>query len=276
MFSVDRLFNASRWNAPARFRTDSEDVQLVDAPGTLVLPMQRSHLLRYLPNGARVAEIGVARGKFSTQLVQTCRPAFLALVDPWQQQKQDEYFSDNNNVSQRDQDQRCLKVARRFTSTKPGRECRVIRAYSVDAAREFEDGFFDWVFIDGNHSHAACLEDLRTWAPKVRADGLICGHDFAVHGAARSARFGVVSAVNTFIDETKFALAAITVEHFPTFVIAKDVCGSTLARFRRLLFSFERHLIQVRQGEAVRFDHARILDSRNSRSAFVAFMATQE
>lgn len=273
MLGLGRLINSSRWNSKPEFRLDDGDRAVIDIPGTLVLPMQRYRLLRYLPSRCRIAEIGVARGRFSAQLVSICQPTFLALVDPWLNQEQNVYFGDSNNAGQKEQDNRYAQVHRRFASTRSNNECRVLRMFSVDAAREFEDGFFDWVFVDGNHSHEACLEDLRAWAPKVNDDGLLCGHDFANHASARSAKYGVVSAVRQFVEETGYLLAAVTVEHFPTFVIAKNPSGATLARLRRLLFSNEPHTIQIPSGAALNFAHARIMDGAKPRSAFMSFDA---
>jgi Methyltransferase domain len=271
MLNHRSFLNRSRWNAKVRFRVDDGDDALVDRAGTLLLPMRRERLLRYLPSCARIAEIGVARGRFSAQLKATCQPAFLALIDPWCQQDQAVYYSDGNNAAQDDQDQRFKSVTRRFASSTPGRECRVIRKFSADAVKVFEDKSLDWVFIDGNHSHEACLEDLRLWAPKVKDDGLLCGHDFAAHATARRLKFGVVEAVRDFVTETGFELAALTVEHFPTYVIAKMPKGETLARMRRLLFTYEPHVTQVAGVTSASFEHARILDNGIPRSGFICF-----
>lgn len=271
MLNYAAFLNRSRWNAKPKFRVDEGDAQLVGSSGTLLLPMQRDALLRYLPAGGRVAEIGVARGHFSAQVKAVCKPSFLALVDPWCEQDQTIYYGDSNNAKQSAQDMRYKAVSRRFASAKPGAECRVVRNFSAQAVNEFDDSFFDWVFIDGNHSYEACLEDLRLWAPKVKSDGLLCGHDFATHASAREAKYGVVEAVRTFVKETGFALAALTVEQFPTFVIAKAPQGETMARMRRLLFSYERHVIQLKHAEAAQFEHARILENGKPRSAFMSF-----
>lgn len=53
-----------------------------------------------------------------------------------------------------------------------------IRKLSVDAAKDFEDGFLDAVYIDGDHRAEAVAEDLAAWIPKVKKGGLIMGHDF--------------------------------------------------------------------------------------------------
>jgi Methyltransferase domain len=265
------FISLSRWNSKVTFRVDDGDALLLDQPGTLLLPMQRDRLLRYLPSNARVAEIGVAKGHFTQQVRTVCKPSFYALVDPWRHQSENVYYGDSNNAAQADQDRRHDAVSKRFASNKPGRECKVFRMFSADAVKEFPDRYFDWVFVDANHSYEACLEDLRLWAPKVRDDGLICGHDFAVHGAARAAKFGVVDAVKEFANETGFALAALTIEHFPTFVVAKSPQGETVKRLRQLILSYEPHVIQVSDAARSDIKHARLLDTGLPRGAFMSF-----
>lgn len=50
-------------------------------------------------------------------------------------------------------------------------------ASSLEAARVMQDHTFDLVFLDGDHSYAATCEDISAWMPKVRHDGILCGHD---------------------------------------------------------------------------------------------------
>lgn len=265
------FISMSRWNSKVTFRVDDGDAALVDQPGTLLLPMQRDRLLRYFPSGARVAEIGVAKGHFTQQVRTVCKPSFYALVDPWRYQDENIYYGDSNNAAQADQDRRHAAVSKRFESSKLGRECKVFRMFSADAVKEFPDKHFDWVFIDANHSYEACLEDLRLWAPKVSDDGLLCGHDFAVHGAARAAKYGVVDAVKEFVKESGFGLAALTIEHFPTYVIAKNPSGSIAKRMRQLICSYEPHVIRVTDAAAANIQHARLLDTGLPRAAFMSF-----
>jgi len=49
---------------------------------------------------------------------------------------------------------------------------------SVDAAQMFPDRIFEFVYIDANHSYKAVCEDIAAWLPKVKDDGIICGHDY--------------------------------------------------------------------------------------------------
>lgn len=53
-----------------------------------------------------------------------------------------------------------------------------IKMLSWEAASRFEDGGVDFVFIDADHSYEAVIKDIDAWLPKVRAGGIISGHDY--------------------------------------------------------------------------------------------------
>jgi len=56
--------------------------------------------------------------------------------------------------------------------------CTLVRKTSVDAAKDFEDGSIDFVYIDGNHLTKHVFEDICAWSDKVRVGGIISGHDY--------------------------------------------------------------------------------------------------
>jgi predicted O-methyltransferase YrrM len=49
---------------------------------------------------------------------------------------------------------------------------------SVDIAKEFKDEYFDYVYIDGDHSYMSVLRDLQAWYGKVKPGGVFAGHDW--------------------------------------------------------------------------------------------------
>ncbi len=49
---------------------------------------------------------------------------------------------------------------------------------SVEAAKDFEDNSIDVIFIDAGHTYEEVLNDIDAWLPKVKADGILCGHDY--------------------------------------------------------------------------------------------------
>jgi len=52
------------------------------------------------------------------------------------------------------------------------------KAYSVDGAKNFDDQYFDMVYIDGLHTYDGVIDDINAWFDKVKDDGWICGHDY--------------------------------------------------------------------------------------------------
>lgn len=177
---------------------------------------------------------------------------------------------DANNAAQEEQLARYRSIQRRFAHAGGKRSCEVIRSYSGEAATRFERDTFDWVYVDANHGYDACLQGLRVWGAKVKPDGFLCGHDFARHAAA-ARRFGVVEALFAFLEETGFHLLAVTVEHFPTFVIVKDRTSAGARRFLDLLLTFEPRLLAVPQGAVRNFHQARLLGSRERRATLMRF-----
>jgi predicted O-methyltransferase YrrM len=65
-----------------------------------------------------------------------------------------------------------------------------VRLTSVEAAATYEDSSLDFVFIDADHSYESVREDIIAWWPKVKAGGIISGHDYHM-GAP-----GVINASN--------------------------------------------------------------------------------
>lgn len=239
--------SGNRRDNPIHYTSDAECPDWQLRAGTLILAMDRERLLRYLPKRGHVAEIGVAKGKFSRKIAFRSRPRHLSLIDPWRHQSEDEWIS-SHNIEQLAQDRKHARVTRYFRRIAPllRMKVNIVRNYSVEASRDFDDNSLDWVYIDGNHSHEAVRADLNCWAPKVVDDGFILGHDFARHTGAVRSEFGVVEAVRDFLaDHPEYGLIAITTEHFPTFVIARCDGNQRLRCLLDRLFATQKSNLRV-------------------------------
>lgn len=57
-----------------------------------------------------------------------------------------------------------------------------VRMPSVEAAAHLltrhGPGYFDFIFIDADHSYAGCAGDIEAYRPLVAPGGLIAGHDY--------------------------------------------------------------------------------------------------
>lgn len=49
---------------------------------------------------------------------------------------------------------------------------------SFDAYKKIADGSLSFLFIDAGHSYEDIKRDLTNYLPKMKKDGLICGHDY--------------------------------------------------------------------------------------------------
>lgn len=186
----------------------------------LITSMNRYDLVKFLPSNGKVAEIGVAEGEFSRYLLATGQRE-LHLIDPWETQEGD-YSKDPNNVDRSTQDIRYKNIIATFRSGIADKSVFVHRMYSNDAVNNFADGELDWVYIDGDHTYDGVYRDLVSYDSKVGDDGFICGHDYTNHAVARSYKFGVVDAVNRFVSERGYSILVMTLENWPTYIIAKN------------------------------------------------------
>ncbi len=55
----------------------------------------------------------------------------------------------------------------------------LMRGYSMDVLKQFDDNSLDFVYIDANHDFPNFINDLHQWAKKVRMGGIVSGHDYA-------------------------------------------------------------------------------------------------
>ena len=52
-----------------------------------------------------------------------------------------------------------------------------IKNTSANAAKEWNNGLVDMIYIDADHNYKSIREDIDLWAPKIKKGGIISGHD---------------------------------------------------------------------------------------------------
>lgn len=122
----------------------------------------------------RGAELGVLHGSYARDTLQRWPSAVeYVLVDLWAPQ---ENYVDLANAAQDVQDTRMNEA---LANTELWKEkIRICRNFTTVCAKRYPDEFFDTLYIDARHDRLGVLEDLEAWWPKVKTDGLVCGHDF--------------------------------------------------------------------------------------------------
>lgn len=130
-------------------------------------------------------EVGTHLGEYAEVLCQRIHPLHLTIVDPYA------LYEGYSDFTTRNAD-RAFRLAQERLAPY---NVTFLREYSVPASASFADASLDFVYIDANHRYEYVLEDIAAWIPKVRAGGVISGHDY-FNSAAGNTR--VRAAVNTW------------------------------------------------------------------------------
>jgi predicted O-methyltransferase YrrM len=113
------------------------------------------------------AEIGVAQGWHAQILCRENPQARLYAIDVWE--KYDGFNEYRDRIDKYYHDAK--KLLSPFN-------CRLIKAFSMDALKQFDDNSLDFVFIDGAHDFKNVAMDICEWSKKVRPGGIVYGHDY--------------------------------------------------------------------------------------------------
>jgi predicted O-methyltransferase YrrM len=145
----------------------------------------------------KVCEIGVYEGDYSSIILSALPSCEMYLIDLWDPLDNDFFYSEFEEDQLK---QVYTKVKDRFNENS---NVKIIKGDSKKLFEDFEDEYFDWIYIDGDHSYEGVCSDLKNWFPKVKRGGVISGHDFDPDLSWDVAsKFGVNRAINDFFGDT--------------------------------------------------------------------------
>lgn len=158
----------------------------------------RQKLLELLPPNGIVAELGVANGDYTSQILKISQPKKLHLIDIWQSERYNEILF--NNVR--------TKFAAELTIDK----VEIHRKLSHEAAKDFSQQYFDWIYIDTSHCYNGTKKELEYYASKIRDGGFIAGHDYTMGNWNNQYRYGVMEAVHEFCVKYNWRFKYLTMD----------------------------------------------------------------
>ena len=149
-----------------------------------------------------LCEIGVRRGQNFENLIK-CNPKLAVAVDCWQEVPGKPEYNDVG-ASQQTLDEEYNSVMSKYGGLT---NVRVVREFSIDAAKMFPDKYFDYVYVDAAHTYEEVKKDLAVWYPKVKDGGILAGHDYFPDTRIwRGDPCGVYQAVNEFVEEKNLSV----------------------------------------------------------------------
>lgn len=148
-----------------------------------------SIITEYIGNPRKGAEIGVWVGRTSRRLLTAFENLHLYMVDS---------YKDENKFRLNDEYTMGTALLEAYEGTYEWAERRtLIIQHSLEAASLFKERSLDFCFIDAAHDYTSVKNDIDQWAPKVREDGLIIGHDYGSR-LDEKGKFGVKRASNEY------------------------------------------------------------------------------
>ena len=159
-------------------------------------------ILKIIGLNNRICELGVYRGKNLWYLVMFPDADLVVGIDAWDQKidhlwKQEVHDQNYNHVMEK-----CKKYKKICHKI----DIRILKGDHSVLVKDFEDKYFDYVYIDSNHSYECVKRDINQWYPKIKEGGIIAGHDYCKRTVKRdtgTTALGVIEAVDEFRAKNK-------------------------------------------------------------------------
>lgn len=130
-------------------------------------------MLRAMGLTGVAVEVGVLSGVFSNILYSKCPFIAFFLVDSWKAVGGERVIEDLERCNKTYEI--AYKQVKEFAA---GKNVYMIRDVSLEAAKIFNDGQLDFVYIDAEHYKRYVERDIEAWWPKVKKGGVLAGHDY--------------------------------------------------------------------------------------------------
>lgn len=132
--------------------------------------MLRNDIFNLLNNpNPKIAEIGVEYGGFTDIYYKENYDIYL--IDMWTSEGNDYYFSNRPGQVENGYNQ----ILNKYGDKK---NVKIIKNKSVESSLLFNNETFDLIYIDADHSFESVKQDIISWLPKLKSNGIISGHDF--------------------------------------------------------------------------------------------------
>jgi hypothetical protein len=141
-----------------------------------VVPDRFGLLTACLPTNSICCEVGTDSGTFAKKIVELSNPSELHLID-----------ISFNNFKRHD-----------FSSALASGTVILHEADSVVALNKFPNDYFDWIYIDGNHSYEGVSRDIKAAKRKIKPMGMLAFNDYMFWSHREFMSYGVMKAVNEF------------------------------------------------------------------------------
>jgi len=153
----------------------------------------RDRIIQRMPHGGHVAEVGVLAGDFSQVLLDGCSPSELHLID---------------------MDLHSYNIHKRFADQVRYGRVVLHEGNSSRVLKKFSDQYFDFIYIDGDHSYEGVKKDINVAKQKIRDDGLLIFNDYTYWSPVECIHYGVMHAINELCLEEEWQLVFFALDPY--------------------------------------------------------------
>jgi hypothetical protein len=161
----------------------------------------REELISTMPEKAVCAEVGVQTGYFSAQILNRTAPRKLHLLDLSIAQIRYDLYPELRSA-----------VGSGIVELHEGSSAQILST--------FPDHFFDWLYIDGDHSFAGVILDIAQALRVVNPHGLIVFNDYVKYSPLELFQYGVMEAVNDLCLTQDFEMVGLALHGLGYFDVA--------------------------------------------------------
>ena len=140
---------------------------------------KRAYILQQLVKNSIFAEVGVWKGDFSKKILDISEPSLLVLVDSWIFDEKIRGCAPQVD-GEEPLNQNYFDLAKQdtYSKFKNKKNVHILELNSLDASSNYKNNFFDYIYIDAEHSYHAVINDLNVWYPKLKKNGVLFGDDY--------------------------------------------------------------------------------------------------
>tara|TARA_R110002124_G_scaffold119874_4_gene277665 strand:- start:2487 stop:3137 length:651 start_codon:yes stop_codon:yes gene_type:complete len=158
-----------------QYHNPAPDLPAAKLVGCEVLASRES-LFEKLPKGGLVAKIGIGQGDFVPEILNLCQPEKLHLFDA--------------DVS------RLSNPEARAEMTRENSRIKMHIGNSAVSMSKMPNGYFNVIYIDGDHSYEAVTADISAAIPRIAPGGALVFNDYTVWSSVSMFHCGVARAVH--------------------------------------------------------------------------------
>lgn len=169
---------------------------MLDKPAPLI-PAEALHgcdvfnhryaLLDALPDGGTVGEVGTMHGDFAREILDRKQPDELHLFD--------------------------VSFARLRDDVAGHQAIKTHKGRSAARMKQMPDDFFDWIYLDADHTYAGVKDDVDASLPKLKKNGILVFNDYILWSPLLALPYGVITAANELLADGWTAIGIALTPH---------------------------------------------------------------